>query len=197
MLNKFSAKQKKQEISEGDDYQVILGICGSPRKGNTEWMMKNIFANLPEGELILLRNMNIKFCNGCLICEDSKECVLEDDMPKIYEKLVKCKRIIIGTPVYFDSIPAILKNFIDRLNPLCVTGQLKNKELYLMLVGQLKGEEGEKSKNKVIDYFKGLCEIFGITFCNVWKISAREPEDAYRSPEARKLCEEIRRKVYK
>jgi multimeric flavodoxin WrbA len=197
MFNKSLSKRENLEILKRNDFQRIIGICGSPREGNTEWIMKNIFASIPEGELILLRNMDVKFCNGCLICEDSKECILKDDMIKIYGKLLKCERIIIGTPVYFDSIPAILKNFIDRLNPLCVTRRLKNKELYLVVVGQLKGEEGEKSKNRVIDYFKNLCEIFEIVFCNAWKISARGSEEASKSAEIRKLCEEIRREVYK
>jgi len=176
----------------------ILGICGSPRSGNTEWIMNEVFKEIPKdiGELILLRNMQIKFCDGDLFCEDVKRCRIHDDMVGLYEKLVNCEKIVIGTPVYFDSIPALLKNFIDRLNPLCVTEKLKRKELYLIIVGQLKGAEGEKSKKRVEEYFKILCEIFGMVFRRAWKFSARQPNDISKFPHIRKICQNIRSEIF-
>ena len=47
----------------------VIAVCGSPRRGNTEWMLQNIIERLKQGgaetELLLLRRMNVKRCTGC------------------------------------------------------------------------------------------------------------------------------------
>jgi len=49
----------------------VLGICGSPRKGNTEWMLDTILKSFAvkgaETEIILLRKKNVKTCKGRLL----------------------------------------------------------------------------------------------------------------------------------
>jgi multimeric flavodoxin WrbA len=51
----------------------VLGICGSPRRGNTEWMLRKVLeaASLEgaEVELLLLRKTDVHMCLGCLSCE--------------------------------------------------------------------------------------------------------------------------------
>jgi len=55
----------------------VVGICGSPRKGNTEWMLRKLLGGAAkakaETELILLREKNISWCDGCLSCEAGGE----------------------------------------------------------------------------------------------------------------------------
>lgn len=178
----------------------IVGIGGSPRDGNTAWIMKEVFKDIPkenvEADLIQLRNMHIELCDGCLACEDTEQCTIDDDMGSLYEKLSQCDRIVIATPVYFDSIPGLLKNFIDRLNPLCVSEKLKYKDLYLIVIGQLKGKEGESSREKVIDYIKNLSEIFEMKYHKAWSISAREPKEISKLDNIKELCKEIKRELY-
>lgn len=178
----------------------VLGICGSPRDGNTLWIMQEIFDMPPsreiKSELIPLNGLNIELCDGCLICEDKKKCHRLDDIQKIYKKLASCDKLVIGTPVYFDSVPALLKNFIDRLNPLCVSESLKNKDFYLIVIGQLKEKEGMDSRKKVINYFKALCDIFGMNFCKAWGLSAREPQEVSKVYDVSALCKEIRDRIY-
>jgi len=191
-------KLRKFQI-RGDSIKII-GICGSPRNGNTTWIMEKIFKEIStkgiESELILLRNLHLELCNGCLICEDTGECPINDDMKALYEKLSQCDRLLIGTPVYFDSVPALLKKFIDRLNPLCVKEKLSNKDLYLIVVGQLKGDEGKNSRKKVIDYFRNLCEIFKMTFRNSWDFSAKEAKEISKLKNIEKQCKKIRGEIY-
>ena len=101
----------------------VVGICGSPRKGNTEWMLKKFLQGIAEGgietDLILLRNKNIKGCDGCLKCEaGGKEreglCRIKDDMQPIYQQIKDAQGIIFATPVYWFNISAQMKIFIDR-----------------------------------------------------------------------------------
>lgn len=178
----------------------VVGICGSPRAGNTAWIMRKLFTDSPEVdievELIQLVNRRVKLCDGCLKCEETQKCVIDDDMVTLYEKLRHSDRIVLGTPVYFDSVPALLKNFIDRLNPLCVGEGLKNKDLYLIVIGQLTGKEGQISRKKVIDYVKNLCDIFGMSFRQAWGVSARECRELAKQEGVEELCDRIKREIY-
>jgi multimeric flavodoxin WrbA len=101
----------------------VLAICGSHRKGNTEWMLKKLLERVEENgaevELILLRKANIKMCLGCLKCEEGGKdrkgiCKLKDDMNAIYPKLLEADCLVFGSPAYFDMISGLLKNFLDR-----------------------------------------------------------------------------------
>ena len=69
----------------------ILGICGSPRKGNTEFLLRETIKVAKEKgaevELIFLREKRIEFCDGCLRCDETGKCHLRDDMQEIYKKL--------------------------------------------------------------------------------------------------------------
>jgi multimeric flavodoxin WrbA len=101
----------------------LLGIVGSPRKGgNTEILVSEVLkAGEQEGadiELIHLVDFSLKPCEGCRSCFDTKNCIINDDVEKIYEKMVKADGIVIGSPVYFQDINAQTKTFIDRVGYL-------------------------------------------------------------------------------
>jgi multimeric flavodoxin WrbA len=105
----------------------VIGICGSPRKGNTEWMLTKLLEELAragvETELILLREKHIEGCDGCLSCEAGgtqrkASCHIQDDMQQIYPVLMKADGFVLGTPVYFDMLSGLLKNFMDRTCPI-------------------------------------------------------------------------------
>ena len=97
----------------------ILGIVGSKRKnGNTSFLIqKTIEAAREEGietELIFLSDYTIAGCTGCEGCKNSYKCVVNDDMQKIYPRLLEADAIILGSPTYFYNVTADVKAFIDR-----------------------------------------------------------------------------------
>ena len=105
----------------------ILGISGSPRKGNTEWMVERVLEAArgagEETELVLLRKVDIQLCRGCLTCEVGKDrkpgvCVIKDDMQPLLAKMLEADGIVLGTPVYFYLLSGLLKNFLDRTVPI-------------------------------------------------------------------------------
>lgn len=127
----------------------IIAISGSPRNKNTNYMLKTILNSINEGcELVLLKNLKIEPCNACGGCYDSHECIINDDMKSIYNKLKKANIIILGSPTYFDNVTGIMKNFIDRCLPLYLSRSLKNKKAALVTVGNYtEGEEKKGSYN--------------------------------------------------
>lgn len=113
-------------------------------------------------KLISLSNKEMKFCLGCDGCVNSldKHCVLNDYITNnVYSEMINENEIVIATPMYMSNINAILKNLIDRMNPFYHHPDLfKEKNVYLILVGQASKEENEEEIGNIIKYFEGLSE---------------------------------------
>lgn len=94
-------------------------------------------------------------------------------MREIYSKMVEADKIIIASPIYMNFINGLLKNLVDRLNPYFAHPELlKNKEIYLILIGQLSEEENKYVIKKVTDYFKSLTEFMEFNFYFLGYISS-------------------------
>ena len=99
----------------------ILALISSPRKnGNSTILCKKIAEGaIKSGAKVTTINLNkskIKPCTACDKCHisDSSFCVLKDDMSKIYPKIIAADSIIYASPIYWFTISAQLKLFMDR-----------------------------------------------------------------------------------
>ena len=91
----------------------------SPRQdGNSDILLnsaiKGAESNGAVVEKIIIRDLQIAPCNSCGGCWEKGDCVIDDDMQKIYPKLVDADGIIVASPIYFMGVSAQLKAFIDR-----------------------------------------------------------------------------------
>lgn len=97
---------------------IILGIVGSPRKQGNTYDMMNWALNKAgekddiETELIELCDHTINDCLACATCKGN--CVQNDEMNNITCMMTAADGIIFGAPVYFGTIPALMKRFFDR-----------------------------------------------------------------------------------
>lgn len=101
----------------------ILLFNGSPRKrGNTDLLLERIERGIHragmKAEHINLAQLNIHPCTGCGHCETEGQCILQDDMVPLYDKIDRAHRIVIGSPIYFYGVTAQTKAFIDRCQAL-------------------------------------------------------------------------------
>jgi multimeric flavodoxin WrbA len=124
----------------------ILLISGSPRKGNTEYILEQI-QKLAGGELVRLRKLRIEHCKGCLKCLKTRACPIKDGMQGLYPKIEGAEVIVIATPNYFENVPGLLKDFIDRTNPFYETDMLKKKKIFTVVAGGFP----EKRQKRVIE----------------------------------------------
>lgn len=118
-------------------------------------------------KLISLANKKMDFCLGCERCQDDLErhCVLNDFITNnVYEEIIKENDIVLASPMYMSNINGILKNLIDRFNPLYNHELLKGKKFYLILTGYATKEDNEEEINSIIEYFKGISEWLYIEF---------------------------------
>ena len=69
-------------------------------------------------ELISLKGKDIKYCIGCLSCQNTGSCVLTDDVADIMSKVKEAEVIVYATPIYYYEMCGQMKTLLDRLNPI-------------------------------------------------------------------------------
>lgn len=101
----------------------ILAISCSPNpKGNTAALLNKVLEGAREEkaqtEFFGVSGKNIQPCRGCRKCWETGECVMNDDMGPLIDKMVEADGIVFGTPIYFYSMAGQAKAIIDRTGPL-------------------------------------------------------------------------------
>lgn len=93
-------------------------------------------------------------------------------MDEIYPKLIEADGIIIGSPVYYGTVTAQTKAFMDRCRPLGRAGMLLNYKVGgAIAVGGCRHGGQEKTLGAIIDYFI-LSGIFPVGLTNTLQVGA-------------------------
>jgi multimeric flavodoxin WrbA len=121
----------------------VLGIFGSPRRGgNTEILLEEILKGAEkegaEADRIYLTDYHITPCKECHGCDQTGQCVILDDMQKVYPKLLESDIIVLASPIFFYGVTAWAKALIDRSQALW-------SKKYLLKDSSL-GKKGRKRK---------------------------------------------------
>jgi multimeric flavodoxin WrbA len=100
----------------------LLAIAGSPRReGNSDALLdactEGARATGAEVDLLVVASAGIRPCTGCNLCSSDGVCVLRDGMEEVYPRIDAADAIIVATPVYFATVPAVLKALYDRCQP--------------------------------------------------------------------------------
>lgn len=82
-------------------------------------------------EWVDLNGKNIMPCQSCGESPEPKLCFFDDDMTPIYEKFLASRLVAVGSPIYFDSVSAQVKLFVDRMNCVRPMARKKSGETYL------------------------------------------------------------------
>ncbi len=120
----------------------IVVVKGSPRKnGNSTILAERVEEGIRDagGEFTsyILHEMKINPCTACDTCQSEvdKYCVIEDDMQILYPRLLEAYGLVIAGPVYWFTVSAQTKLFMDRCyafgNP--EGNNLKGKRIGLIL----------------------------------------------------------------
>jgi len=97
----------------------VLGVCGSPRRGgNTELLLKELLRGSKDAgvqtEEILLRDLKVTPCLEIYACKKDGQCPIPDDMQPLYAKLTEVDALVLASPIFFYTVSAHTKAFIDR-----------------------------------------------------------------------------------
>ena len=96
----------------------ITGIVGSPRlKKNTDALVQQALDGCKSKgavvETIYLNKLKIKPCQVHKV-QDGKGCIMRDGMDTVYEIFEATDGLVLGTPVYYNSVSSQMKLMIDR-----------------------------------------------------------------------------------
>ncbi|MGV8074367.1 MAG: flavodoxin family protein [Syntrophobacteraceae bacterium] len=103
----------------------ILAIYGSPRRnGNTSYLLRQAVKGAREAgaqvDEVVLRDLKMSPCLEIYGCKKSGRCVIQDDYQELYDKLIACKGLMLASPIFFYSVSAQTKIFMDRCQSLWV-----------------------------------------------------------------------------
>ena len=104
----------------------ILVLNGSPKKEKSDTMhltrafLRGMQEAAPqEIQSIDVIDRRIGFCRGCFACKyNGGQCVQDDDMREILEQMLESGLLLFNFPLYCYSMPAALKNLVERMLPL-------------------------------------------------------------------------------
>lgn len=136
----------------------ILIISSSPRKGGNSDLLCDEFMKGARGaghrvEKVRLAEKSIGYCRGCGVCNETHACLQKDDMAELLEKALEADVIVLATPVYFYTLSAQMKTFIDRTVPRYL--EMRNKEFYFILAA---AEDDRGNMECTVECFRGFLD---------------------------------------
>lgn len=146
----------------------VLGIYGSPRKGgNTEILLEEMLKGAAkegaEVDRLYVVDYVITPCKECHGCDETGQCVILDDMEKIYPRLIDSDVIILASPIFFYGVTAWVKALIDRSQALWARKYLtkdpslgkegKRRKGFFISVGATKGKRVFEGAILTVKYF--------------------------------------------
>ena len=104
----------------------LLSISGSPVEGSsTDILLKEIEKGFLEKagsreetqiSFYKLNELNFIACQACGKAPTPEYCFYDDDLTRVYAELAVCDCLLVGSPIYFDTVSGQLKSFMDRCN---------------------------------------------------------------------------------
>lgn len=114
----------------------VLVISTSPRKGGNSDTLADFFIQGAQEqghavEKVTLFDKQIGFCKGCLTCQSTQKCIIQDDANAIIEKMKEADVLVFATPIYYYGLSGQMKTLLDRANPL-YSADYRFRDVYLL-----------------------------------------------------------------
>ncbi len=116
----------------------ILVITGSPRRGGNSDRMAEAFIRASEARGNSVERIDAAFLDvgGCMACNrcysDGRPCIHSDAFTPIAEMIERADSIVLVTPVYWYTMPAMIKAVFDKFYALVVGGRMGTKRAALI-----------------------------------------------------------------
>jgi len=142
----------------------VLALAFSPRKGgNSDLLLDEFLRGAREKgahvKRLAARELNVRGCLECGECDETGECVIRDDMDEVYPLLVKTRRIVVASPIFFYGLPSGGKAIVDRAQALWNRIRLNpemrrhNGRGFFLGVGATRGANLFEGSSLTIKYF--------------------------------------------
>ena len=152
-----------EKIHQGDMKKILVIMSAGTKLGNTDRLTDAYIKGLVERghsvTKVYLGSMRIEGCRGCGVCQRlAHQCTVRDDMQDIYPLFAECDTVVMASPLYFWTITAKLKSFIDRLYAISVDDKYPQKDSVLLMTA---GDDNDTTFEQPIRYFRLLNQALG------------------------------------
>ncbi|MFH1190043.1 MAG: flavodoxin family protein [Candidatus Omnitrophota bacterium] len=147
----------------------VVGISGSPRRsGNSEMLLDRALEGAmlagADVEKVVLNELDIKPCQECGGCDNTGDCVINDDMQCLYKTLKRADAVIVSSPIFFGSLSAQTKMMIDRFQCSWVAKYVlkrpsrgnRRKGLFISVAGSHRSGHFENARSIIKTFFATL-----------------------------------------
>lgn len=139
----------------------VLIISTSLRKGsNSDFLAEQFLRGAQDAghqvEKPSLAGKTIGFCTGCLVCQQTLQCVIQDDAVAIAQKVKEADVLVFATPIYYYEMSGQMKTLLDRLNPL-FPSDYRFREVYLLATA---ADEEESAMDGAVQGLQGWISCF-------------------------------------
>ena len=135
----------------------VLVLSASPRRGgNSDLLCDQFMLGAKESgnlvEKIFLRDKEINYCLACDACQgNGGNCIQNDDMAEVLDKIIAADVIVIATPVYFYTMNGQIKTLIDRTYSKYLA--IKNKDMYFIMTA---ADSKKQAMERTLEGFRGF-----------------------------------------
>ncbi|MFH1355147.1 MAG: flavodoxin family protein [Candidatus Omnitrophota bacterium] len=168
----------------------ILLITASPRleESKTFILAKSVLKGASESEadteVIHLADEDVCFCQHCQAChEEILQCVNNDSIPAILNKMIEADGIILASPNYINQVTAVMKALFDRSTHFIHCKRLLGK----YVAGVISSGSGQDKE--VLDYIRYYAHICGAQYSG--GVSACERSVEEKADEAYQLGKKL------
>lgn len=170
----------------------VLGIAGSPRRhGNSDRLLEACLDGARAAgavtDLLVVADAGVAPCRGCNACSSTGECVVRDGVQRAYALIDAADAIVIASPVYFATVPAVLKALYDRCQQYWARRYVLGLKIArrrpgaLLLVG---GGGDPYGHECAVTTTRSVLAVLGIDYTAELVIRADTPSEVGRQPEA-------------
>jgi len=98
----------------------VLGIACSPRRSsNSSYLLTKFMQGVRERGLeteeVNLSDLKFQCCQACEACSLTGECVLTDDLSRLFDRVDGIDGLVIAAPVYAMAINTLGKAMVERV----------------------------------------------------------------------------------
>lgn len=141
----------------------ILVVIGSGASGGNTDRLANAFIKGAQEKghhvvRVFLGDGILQGCKGCGVCQRGNGCVLQDRMQDIYPHFENADTIVLASPLYFWTISASLKAFIERLYALSQKDTYPTRDCLLLMSA---GDDSFWTFEQAVSYYRFVTKAIG------------------------------------
>ncbi|MEN6320426.1 MAG: flavodoxin family protein [Syntrophaceae bacterium] len=185
------------------DVKKVLVLLGSPRKKGNSAILAGCIAKGAKSagakvETLFIQGMKIAPCKSCYACQkpNSTGCAIQDDMQSIYKKLLEADAWVIASPVYWFTMSAQTKLWMDRCFALLTRAEeaFVNKRIAIAMTYG----DTDPFKSGCVNALRTFQDAYGYVKASIVGVvygSAMEAGEIKDNDELLKEAEELGRKL--